>query len=331
MLDIYFKKEYGLLCELMSDGRCEIFEYKSDAGHIRNMFIKREIPWLVDGKRYYDISTPYGYGGPIILSCTDREDLLSGYESAFEAYCAEQNIVCEFVRFHTIYRNYEDFSGIYKPEFSRLTVATDLESFDDPVQQEFSKSARKEVRKAEAAGVTCSCHYQPDDLHIFRQLYEETMDRNNADKMYYFPDSYYEFLETRLSPYILEVRASYNNVVIGSEIYFCAGDILHAHLLGSGAKLLELNGGALIEASAARWGKENGYRFIHHGGGRTSAPDDALYLYKKKFGKHTEPEFHVGKKIWNQAAFDRIVQDCGVDTDTAYFPPYRSVQRTEED
>ena len=92
--------------------------------------------------------------------------------------------------------------------------------------------------------------------------------------------------------------------------YFTAGNILHAHLLGSSKKMLELNAGGLLEAAAAKWGKEHGFRYIHHGGGRSSDPNDALFQYKKKFGKNTEFDFYIGKKIWNKDVYDMLVEMC---------------------
>ena len=75
ILDIYFLKEYGKLCQAMGEGRCNIFEWKSESGMIKNMFIMRPVPWLIHGVQYYDIVTPYGYGGPMIFETNNGEKL----------------------------------------------------------------------------------------------------------------------------------------------------------------------------------------------------------------------------------------------------------------
>lgn len=36
---------------------------------------------------YYDIVTPYGYGGPIIEESKNKEILLQNYNEAFKRYC----------------------------------------------------------------------------------------------------------------------------------------------------------------------------------------------------------------------------------------------------
>lgn len=326
MQDIYFDPVYGKMCELVDDGLCCRFVLHTDSGRIVNQFIKRPVPFLINGKQYYDIVTPYGYGGPIVTEEYDKAKLLEEYRERFAAYCSENDIICEFVRYHPILKNYEDFTSIYENVFSRHTVGTNLADYEDPVQSEFSKSARREVKKGEKAGVICKVFPHPDDLSVFRALYEETMDRNHANAMYYFPDKYYEILTGMLRDSVLEIRAYLDEKIIASEIYFITNRLMHAHLLGSNQIMLEIGGGAILEATAARWGKANGYRYIHHGGGRSSEPDDPLYLYKKKFGKNTEFDFYIGKKVWDPEIYNKAVSmrlSLGEIKNPAYFPIYR--------
>lgn len=92
MIDIYFEKNYGRLYENVENGICEIFEVKSKNGRITNQFIKREIPIKIDNNKYYDIVTPYGYGGPIIEYISgSKEKLLEDYEEEFSKYCNNNN------------------------------------------------------------------------------------------------------------------------------------------------------------------------------------------------------------------------------------------------
>ena len=327
MLDVYYLPEYGKLCETMEEGKCEIFEYQSQAGRIINMYIKRPVPWMINGEQFFDIVTPYGYGGPIIIESYDKDALKHEYTLAFQNHCKEEKIVSEFIRFHPVLQNYQDVDNTYIVSYSRHTVGTNLADYEDPVQSEFAKSIRRDNRKAAEKGVSVTLLLAPESLSTFRKLYEETMDRNNAAAMYYFPDDYYRVLENELRPYILEAQLHYENEIIASEIYFIAGDILHAHLLGSNEKMLALAAGGMLEAAAANWGKEHGYRYIHHGGGRSSDPEDSLYKYKKQFGKNTDFDFYTGKKIWNQEVYDILVQkreEQGIIEDQEFFPKYRA-------
>ena len=127
MKDIYYNPEYCKLYEKIEDGTVETFTCESEAGKIEHLFIKRKIHSdTVDG--YFDIITPYGYGGPLIIDCRNKESLLAEFGKSFSAYCEQNRIVSEFIRFHPISQNALDFTGIYDVEYSRHTVGTNIRS-----------------------------------------------------------------------------------------------------------------------------------------------------------------------------------------------------------
>ena len=148
--DIYFYEKYGKLYENIEKGIVDIFNFKNDVGKIYYLFIKREIPLDIDGGPWFDITTPYGYGGPIIIECEEgyEDELVLAFERSFSEYCKNNKIVSEFIRFHPIIDNAKVFSSIYSIEHIRNTLGTDLKSYDDPFQEEFSKSARRNNKKS---------------------------------------------------------------------------------------------------------------------------------------------------------------------------------------
>ena len=327
-IDIYYNPNYAKLYEKNENGKLEVYEYTSLYGHIVYLFLKRKIESQIVSD-YYDIVSPYGYGGPLIIDTTDKKKLIDGFAEQFSAYCKTNRIVSEFIRFHPIYQNALDFASVYDVSYSRHTVGTNLKDYDDPVQAEFSKSLRKELRKAEEIGITSSVIKNPDNLEVFKKLYYETMKRNNAEQYYFFDDEYWNNIVNGFGEHVLEIQLYYCGDVIASELYFIQGRYMHAHLLGSNEKMLELNAGVMLEATAARWGHDNGYQYIHHGGGRTSAEDDSLYLYKSKYGKHTKFDFYIGKKIWLQDIYDILVEEKESKSDNKlkgdFFPQYREI------
>ena len=70
-MDIYFTREWGEVNKLIESGEPFEYVFESNDGCIKNLLIKRNIPQLIDGEQFYDISTPYGYGGPYIESCKE--------------------------------------------------------------------------------------------------------------------------------------------------------------------------------------------------------------------------------------------------------------------
>ena len=232
-MDIYFTPEWGEVNRLIEPGEPFQYVYKSDAGCVKNLFIKRDIPQFIDGEQYYDIATPYGYGGPYIESCIEgkKNKLLTEYKNDFEQYCRENKIVSEFVRFHPIINNGKDFSQIYDAQCIRKTVGTNLES-DDPVADEFSKSARKYVRRAIRDGISWRITKGPQDVSQFLNIYYSTMDRDNAKDHYYFPSQYFDKCLELFGDHILFVEAVYQKKTIAAGFYICYGDTIHAHIEG---------------------------------------------------------------------------------------------------
>lgn len=326
MNDLFFEEAYGKLYERMEHGVCEEYVFQSAYGEIKHLFIKREIPMLIHGERWYDAITPYGYGGPRIMRCATgcHSDLVTAFEHAFREYCKDQRIVSEFVRFHPIFDNARDFSNCYDVTFQRETVGTTLDGFDDPVASEFSKSARKTLRRSLNAGVTCRITVAPSDLGRFKEIYYETMSRVHADSYYFFDDTYFDSCLLKFADKIILAEAIYEGQVIAAELHFLYDGIMHTHLSGTVHDFHQLSPIYVLQYGAVRWGKENGVKLIHAGGGRTNDEEDPLYKFKKKFGQHTGYRFYTGRKIWNAEIYEELCKKSRANPDEPFFPAYRA-------
>ena len=75
--DIYFTPQYCKIYENNGDGLLRNSTMNSKYGKVYYNFLLREIDWLIDNKRYYDITTPYGYGGPLFYDYETDEDVNS--------------------------------------------------------------------------------------------------------------------------------------------------------------------------------------------------------------------------------------------------------------
>lgn len=326
MEDIYFKKDYGRLYEKIEGGLAEDFFYQGASGSIKNLFIKREIPIEMEGGPYYDLTTPYGYGGPLIIACEEgkKEELVKEYEAAFQQYCNENKVVSEFVRFHPLFDNAADFAGIYDVRFKRKTIQTQLKGLDDPILSEYSSSCRRDIRQSLRAGVEYRVVQNPDDLHDFKKIYYSTMDRNEAASVYYFDDEYFEKCMELLGEYLVAVEVIYEGITIGMSISFACGNTIHAHLTGTLKEYHRLAPAYVLQYGLALWGKENGFERIHHGGGRTGESDDKLYQFKKKFSKTPELDYFTGHRIWNPEIYRALCEKAGAKNDLGFPQAYRT-------
>lgn len=326
MIDIYFEPNYGKLYEDIEKGKSVFWKYSGEEGCILHQFILREIPIKINGEAWYDIVTPYGYGGPIIeyvLPAYSREELILSFKKSFENYCFENKIVSEFIRFHPIFKNADDFKSIYDVSFNRLTLGTNLIDFENPVVSEFSKSCRKTIKSVIKSGVAYRVTKSPDSLDEFQRIYYLNMERKNADEYYFFNKKYFSNILSTLRDNILLVEAVYNEKTIAAGLYFIYNNLIHAHLSGTDSDYLYLSPAYILKYGTVIWAKENGYRLIHYGGGVSSDKEDSLFKFKKKFSQNTEFPFYIGKKIWNKKIYDLLCKENKADVDSGFFPSYR--------
>lgn len=318
-VDIYFDENYGKLYEEIEGGKLEVFDFSCQYGSVRHQFIKRPID-----SQWFDLVTPYGYGGPLILDVTEKEKLIPAFEKDFRQYCTDNRIVSEFIRFHPFVNNGVDFAPIYGSERIRHTVGTNLKDYADPVAEEFSKSCRKSIRQALNKGVTFQVTAAPESLDGFTKVYYDTMDRNAASEYYYFDHAYFDGCLQYFKNNILLVEALFEDRVIAAGLYFVYDGIVHIHLSGTYRDYLHLSPAYILRYAVTLWAKDHGCTMIHHGGGRSNSEDDALYKFKKQFGKNTQFDFYIGKKIWNKEIYDRLCQHNNISSDVSFFPAYRS-------
>ena len=321
-IDLYFDKNYGKLYEKIENGKAKIFEFENENGKITNQFIMREIEEKIDGETFYDIVTPYGYGGPIINYLKgNKENLLKEFEKSFSEYAKKNKVVSEFVRFHPIFENAIDMKSIYNSTYMRKTLITKLDE-EDVIQKQISKSARKNIRQALNKGVTYKITEKPENISVFKDIYYSTMDRNNAIEYYYFDDEYFNNMLKYYRENIILIEAIFEGKTIAAGLYFIYKDIIHIHLSGTLTEYLYLSPAYVLRYALILWGIENKYKLIHHGGGRSNSEEDSLYLFKKNFAKIYDLNFYIGKKVWNQEIYDKLCNMKNVEDD-GFFPAYR--------
>lgn len=323
--DIYFTKAYAEVNELIEDGEAIFIELENQYGHITHSAIKREIDIDIDGTKYYDLVTPYGYGGPVIHRWTNIEKLVETYEAALLEYCEAHHIVSEFIRFHPLFQNQEAFRGIYDVKYLRQTVGTDLKRFDDTFQNEFGATARRRIRNLiKEEKYSCVLTRGFNDIEDFITIYKDTMDRRHATDFYYFDRNYFHELKRRFSDQLLTTSVYYQGEIIAMGLYFISGDIIHDHLNGTKATHLHHSPAYLLKYTMLNWARQNGYALIHYGGGVSNAEDDSVLKFKKGFSKNTAFKFHIGSRIWNRAVYEALCKKRGVDSAADFFPAYRA-------
>ncbi|MGR9048714.1 lipid II:glycine glycyltransferase FemX [Halobacillus faecis] len=331
--DIYFTPEYLTLHELNGEGEATLFLYVEGNEFIYYPFLKRklsELPHLslnsnLSGE-LYDITTPYGYGGPIsnIKDASRKNQFYKNFTKAFENYCEKEGIVTEFVRFHPLIGNHQDYLSI-DSTYLRNTIHVDLTKDLDEIWANYDSTNRNRIRKANKNGLEV-IHKPLHQRKDFLRIYYATMDKNNASQYYYFSEQYFqnkaELLEEKAE--LFEVR--YRGQIIFSGIFMRYGDFLHYDLVGSDLNYLKICPNNYVIDYAARWGKERGMKYLHLGGGYSG--NDNLFRFKKRFNKYGELPFYIGKKVHNNNIYQKLTER--MDSGSGYFPMYRDTSILEK-
>lgn len=322
--DVYWLSGYVRAFHIHGDGDPLLFFYEDEKTRGVNVVMKRDVandPHFADklepGK-YYDFATPYGYGGWIIEG-NEYEALFDSYED----WCRQNEIICEFVRFHPVLENHKYSNQRYEVIPLGNTVALDLSSLE-VIWANITSKNRNVIRKAEKNGVVIHMDSSKEKYETFRSIYNGTMDKDEAESYYYFGSEFYDSVREDLSGVANVFYAELDGKVIAASIMLAVNGRLNYHLSGSIREFSSLAPTNLLLYEAAKWGSENGCKTFHLGGGVGSG-EDSLFKFKRAFYRQEDlPRFHIGRKIINQEKYNELVNLRNDIPDSGYFPKYRA-------
>ncbi|MBK34508.1 MAG: hypothetical protein CME26_03130 [Gemmatimonadetes bacterium] len=311
--DIYFRPEYVSLHAHTGEGRLYIYEEGGDSW-IYPMLVRPidRVGHKSIENNWFDIETPYGYGGPI--STTKDPVFLEKAHDAFDTWCRDRGIVAEFLRFHPLIRN----EGLANPKVERVhdrsTFSIDLAALG-PDEMAFASRARNSIRRARKLGLQVVACRDEEDLERFRSLYRITMDRKDADSFYQFDDRYFCGLNDLIHRRGYLLTAQIEGTWVAAGVFLRGERILHYHLSASSREIYVPGATNLLLYEAAQLGREAGLSALHLGGGLTGRSDDSLAGFKQSmsnashdfvFGKrvHDPDSYDVLRRIWNEQHTD---------------------------
>lgn len=321
--DIYYLSGYVKGFWLHGDGQPLLIYCQT--GNLRgiNVVFKRVISADVRfagklAEELFDFISPYGYGGWLLEGEGDFADILEEYDR----WCQKNRIVSEFVRFHPLLENHKPLTRGYEVVALGSTVAMDLTS-PGVIWENMTSKNRNMVRKAQKNGLRIYRANGPEIYGVFQEIYELTMDKDQAADYYYFGAAYYRTMWEDLArnAQVFYARTE-DGTVAAAAIIMGANGGLHYHLSGSRREYQSLAPTNLLLYEAACWGSENGYRTLHLGGGIGSR-EDSLFAFKKAFCRKEPYGFHIGKRILDPDAYEMLLQLRQEPPREGFFPAYR--------
>ena len=329
--DVYYLSGYTKAFQLHGDGEPLLFYYRADKFRAMNVAMKRDLAenihfqGKINPETLYDLSTPYGYGGFLIEGTIDDRNI-KDLDEAFSSYCALNNIVSEFVRFHPVIQNAKVDKGIYDVIDLGKTVTIDLAS-KELIWDNLSSKNRNVIRKAIKSGVKICWGRSIELVDFFIPLYEQTMRKDNATQYYYFKRDYFMSAINDLKDNMTFFYALFEDKIISMSMILFGNRKMHYHLSASDQNYQHLAAGNLMLYEAACWGSSNGFISFHLGGGLASE-EDGLYKFKKAFNRNSDTVFSIGRKIFDEEKYGRLVELRAQEKDfcreNGYFPSYRA-------
>jgi len=308
--DTYFLPEYSALYLFDTDIRSLLFVYQKSDKIWAYSFNLQKIT-CIGGQtmdhEWFDIETPYGYGGPI--SNSEDEEFMSEANHAFSEWCISRNVVAEFVRFHPLLQNQRWVrSGANGPDmnirFDRETASIDICGFNAD-KPPFNKQSRNIIKRAQRQGISAKAYPAREYIGQFEELYRKTMDRLGVDDYYYFDHQYFKNLATLSDATGMLLVSEQDGMWAAAALFFGGPLWLHYHLSASDPEQRLPGATNLLLHEAAKMGKNRGFSRLHLGGGRTNDPSDSLLKFKRAMATDMH-SFYIGMRIHNPEIYGRL-------------------------
>lgn len=321
--DSYYTPNYVIPYRDNGEGEPILIYYNDEKLEMINVIIKRDIALIdklkdkVKPNTYFDLITPYGYGGMIIKG--EKKNIPDMLEKYGE-WCYNNNLVSEFVRFHPLIdlddRIYEYYN------YLRLgpTITVNIND-EETVWSNYSSNNRNTIRRAIRNGVEITNSNKREDFNEFKRLYLQTMKGLNADEYYLFSDKFYESLYENMKDDMLIFNATHDSKVIASSLIMFDKGNVHYHLSGTDYKYRRLNATNLLLDEVIKHSYKNGYKQLHLGGGLGSK-EDSLFKFKRNFNPKSSTTFKIGRKIYNEKLYTKL-SEISQFSDENFFPKYR--------
>ena len=134
---------------------------------------------LLESGKFFDLETPYGYGGPLFDSPIPASSQNLFLEE-MGLYANSHGIISQFVRFHPLLMNHEAMPVVFETRYLHDTIYIDTES-PELIMNNMDSKNRNMVRKAAKSGVTIE-RKPIEQYQEFIPIYVETMKKDLQKK-----------------------------------------------------------------------------------------------------------------------------------------------------
>lgn len=274
--DVYFAREYMLSALKLDPGEAMLFYYIDEDGYgeIVYPFIKRQL--MDEGALFYDITSPFGYGGPVLKINDNGSKLAANFLTVFGDFCKVEKIIAEYIRFHPVLNNAEAF-------MDKLELISVCDTYTVQLNAYLSDGDRTENAMADegdSSGLVFKKLGTVKHMFDFLVLYYSTVRQSEeTDSYYFFTNDYFESLVSALGPELHLFGTYKDNKLVTASYVLTKGETIYHHLSGKseGAETAEAE--TFLLHNIAQWGAYNGFRSFHLAGrqpGSLAAADQSM-------------------------------------------------------
>lgn len=320
--DIYHSIDWLLLNKDLQEGEINCIFLEDGKNCAFFPLIKRNIK----NTAYFDLITPYGYGGVTFKKTTDSDFKKNVFEE-LKKYLSTTNCISVFLRLHPLLNKVVGAGGAVFE--NGTTLAIKLNNSYPEIYSKYSSGHKYDLKKSKKNENICIV----DDIGFlyfddFIEIYLETMRYLDASDFYFFDKEYFYTMKKLLAEKLKLVVVKLNDQIIGASLFMLENGIIQYHLSGTIIEGRKYQPSKLILDYMVNWGASQGYTFLHLGGG-VGGQQDALYKFKKGFSAN-DYSFYTVRLITNDNVYRNLCSDLNftdveIDNISDFFPLYRKV------
>lgn len=318
--DFYDTPEYH---RLDTSGNAVLFVYEEDETAVCLPMILREIP----GTNYKDVTSVYGYAGPLISNPEKTSAIGPGFRKNLDLFFCREKVVSVFSRLNPLrVRQSELLQGLGETHVLNQTVFIDLALSQEAQWSTYSESLRRQVRRIAEKGIETVEASSAEEWLTFGKIYNASMRRRNAGVHYFFPDAYFLNLRNARSFKTLLLVSRYQGEIIAGGLFTLCNGTMQYHLGAVKSDYISFSPLKILLDEARRRGCKEGMRIFHLGGGY-GGEDSPLLAFKSRFSP-LRKDFKIWKYCTNEEAYTLLVKEKSRDespTEEHYFPLYRFI------
>ena len=317
--EVFAHPAYAALFEDEKTSARAIF-WEGEQGRVLYPFLLRALKgepfWKPEAGEAFDMVTPYGYGGPVVIGGEGSLALFRDFYAALEPWARDHQVVTEFVRFSLFGEAPRAYYGEVLHHNDNIVV--DLSLDEQALWKGFRHKVRKNVKTARSAGIHIEADPAGSRLGDFLKVFYHTLERRKAERHYFMPSSFFEKLRQLLPDQCCYFHAIHQGQVVASELVLLSATRIYSYLGGTMSDSFPLRPGDLLKYHIMQWARQQGYRQFIIGGGHQ--PHDGIFAFKQAFAQEGIMPFFIGKKVFDREGYEALTSGRGKG---GYFPEYR--------